>query len=398
MRVILHHHRNASAVYFEGNFYDTEKPLDLDFSLAFRLSRVADAEVYYEDVPYNPARWADEKLINFVADVDNNSGFGGVSLALIKYANVKTAFAGKVFDVRDQKLLAAQNRPLDQSAAGIWHDQPREKWVRSPFKRNIAIVPFETTRVPPSWIGRFSLCNALFVPCKQNIQMFRDSGVSIPIELIHWGVNEKLFYPVERPERDTFTFGHMGALSERKGTDVLVDAFQLAFPKEKDVKLICKTSYPVYPFEVKDERIVVHRTPWSHEDLMNQFFKAIDCFVFPTRGEGFGLTPLEAMATGVPAIVTGWSGPMEYMTSAVGWTIDHRMTDATLFNDKIYKEPCGDWAEPSRDHLVELLRYAYRNRAETAAKGAAAAKYVKEEWTWEKQIGLYEGALDKHLR
>ncbi len=389
----------ASSILHDGKFYDTNKKLNLSFSDAFRLTRIASVKSSYDSVVYDPALWKDDKFINFYGDIDGVSGFGGVSQNLIKFSapRVKTALVGKVYGVRDHTIFAAQNREMNQKGAMIWHDQPREPWLYTPFKRNIAIIPWETTTIPRSWIGKINGFDSLFTPCKQNIEAFGASGVKVPIELIHWGVDEDLYYPLERPERPTFTFGTLGALSIRKGTDILVKAFQEAFPKEQDVQLICKSSYNTYPFDTKDKRIKVHISTWPHADIINQFYKAIDCFVFPTRGEGFGLTPLEAMATGVPAIVTGWSGPLEYMTPEVGWTIDHTFSPAKNFSDVIYREDCGNWAEPSKDHLIELMRYAYSHRQEVAEKGRNAAKYVKEKWLWSQKIGLYETALGKHL-
>jgi len=389
-----------SSIYYEGRFYDTGVPLELSFSDAFRLSRVCNMENQYDNVPYDERLWADQKFYNFIGDVEQLSGFGGVSFNLIKYSSAehKIALGGRTLGVRDQDILTARNREMRQDSAGIWHDQPREQWLYSPFRRNIAITPFETTVIPRSWIGKINQFDALFVPCVQNIEAFRASGVKIPIELIHWGVEPTVFAPVVRPERDFFVFGTMGALTERKGTDVLLAAFQEAFPRSvKDVRLICKTSNEFWQFPVNDDRVRIMQGKYSHKELMDEFFKEIDCFVFPTRGEGFGLTPLEAMATGVPSIVTGWSGPMEYMTPEVGWTLDYKMAPAQVFTDIVYKEDCGDWAEPSKDDLVAKMRYAYEHRAETKEKGAAAAKYVQENWTWQKKISLYHDALAKHL-
>lgn len=388
-----------SAIFYDGKFYDTDKELNLSFSEAFRLTRIANTEASYDSVGYDPTLWRDHKFINFYGDIDLQSGFGNCSYYLLKEtANaLQVASIGKTFGVRDQTIFACQNRQLDQSGVMVWHDQPREQWLYSPFKKNIAIIPWETTVVPKSWIGRINGFDALLTPCKQNIEDFRNSGVKIPIELISWGIDPTRFYPLQRPEREVFTLGHMGALSYRKGTDLLVEAFQEEFPTEQDIKLICKTSYNTYPFDVKDKRIEVLMTPFTPDELLDQFFKQIDCFVFPTRGEGFGMTPLEAMATGVPAIVTGWSGPLEYMTPETGWLIDYEMVPAKNFSESVYKEDCGNWAEPSKEHLKKLMRYAYDHRAEVKEKGQAAAKYVQENWTWKHKIPLYIEALNKHL-
>lgn len=389
----------VSSIFHEGKFYDTGKELDLSFSEAYRLTRVAKIETVYDSVPYDPSLWKNERFINFYGDIDLQSGFGNCSYYLVKESseNLKIAISGKVYGVREQAIFSAQNRQLQQSGAMVWHDQPRENWLYSPFKKNIAIIPWETTTVPMSWIGKINSFDALFVPCKQNIEDFRNSGVTVPIELIHWGIDPAKFYPIQRPESKIFTFGTLGALSLRKGTDVLIQAFKEAFPTEKDVKLICKTSFNNYPFNVKDDRVEVQMTPVTNEELMTSFYKRVDCFVFPTRGEGFGLTPLEAMATGIPAIVTGWSGPKEYMTPEVGWTIDHTMVPATSFTDIVYREECGNWAEPSKEHLKQLMRYAYEHREEVKEKGAKAAEYVKKNWLWSDKVKMFQEALEKHL-
>ncbi len=389
----------ASSIFHEGKFYDTGKELDLSFSETLRIGRIANVETNHESVPYDPSLWKNDKFINFSGDIDLQSGFGNVSYYLIKESlpELSIAHVGKTFGVRDQEIHSVQNKPLNQSGAMIWHDQPRENWLYSPFQKNIAIIPWETTVVPKSWIGKINGFDGLLVPCKQNIQCFRDSGVKIPIGLIHWGIDPLKFYPIERPEHKEFTFGTLGALSLRKGTDLLIKAFLEAFPTEKDVKLICKTSYNNYPFLVKDKRIEVQISAVSNEELMEQFYKRVDCFVFPTRGEGFGMTPLEAMATGIPAIVTNWSGPTEYMNDEVGWLIDYTMTPADSFSKTIYKESCGDWAEPDKEHLKKLMRYAYEHRDEVKEKGKKAAEYVKNEWLWKDKIKMFKEELNKML-
>lgn len=138
-------------------------------------------------------------------------------------------------------------------------------------------------------------------------------------------------------------------------------------------------------------------TPFTLEELMAEFFKEINCFVFPTRGEGWGMTPMEAMSTGVPAIVTGWAGPMEYMSPEDGWLLDYKMVEAKDFTEKVYKEPCGNWAEPNKDQLIELMRYAYTHRDEVKEKGKKAAERMATEFLWKDKIKMFHSALNKFL-
>ena len=50
-------------------------------------------------------------------------------------------------------------------------------------------------------------------------------------------------------------------------------------------------------------------------------YAAADCFVLPSRGEGWGRPHVEAMAMGLPVIATKWSGPSEYSTPTL--TLQH---------------------------------------------------------------------------
>ena len=387
------------SVYYNGTFFDTNVPREVTVSDALRISRLFKTVVTYPKMPYDSSHWKNNKIFGLSADVDKTSGFGNCSYNLIKYsrdAGFDVRWLGRALSTPELTTLGDSEILLD--GAMVWHDQPRDSWLTSPFAKNIAIVPFETTKIPSSWVDKINYFSALFVPCKQNIQMMRDSGVKVPIELIHWGVDEEKFYPLERDNK-IFTIGTMGALSYRKGTDILVEAFQKAFPPMyfPDVRLLCKTSYNVFPFMKKDKRIQVIQGQYDHDWMINEFAKKIDVFAFPTRGEGFGLTPLEMMATGVPAIVTGWSGPEEYMNEDVGWKIEYDMEEATNFTNEIYKEYCGQWAKPKIDHLVEILRHTYYNREDVLRKGKNAAECVKENWLWKDKIQMYLAALDKHL-
>jgi glycosyltransferase involved in cell wall biosynthesis len=389
----------SRGIFYNGKFYDTNVDVDLDLSTALRLGKICPVDFSTETQPYDPDSFRTGREFLFVSDIDNVSGWGNVSLNLIKNSSSEynVSQLGKILNLNNREVIEASTRAINPRGAAIIHEQPKHQWAKLPFQKKIAIVPFETTIIPASWISRINACDALLVPCKQNIDAFKESGVTVPIELIHWGVDPEKFYEVERTPYRPFTFGTMGSLSKRKGTDILVDAFLKAFPTEKDVQLICKTSTYGFFYATKDKRVKVDMTPVDHHDLVENFFKKVDCFVFPTRGEGFGLTPLEAMATGIPAIVTNWSGPCEYMNTEVGWPLDFVLAPAKEFTDTVYKEECGKWAEPSLDHLVELMKYAYNNRDEVKKKGKAAAKYVRENWLWEHKIKMFHDALEKHL-
>jgi len=405
---IVIHHSKAKSVHYNGAEYPTNTRVSLPWDDALKLSQNQFFNVdilHVNRKPYDPDFWNVNRAYGFSANADLATGFGGCTTNLIRQSiknGYKVYWVGHTIDVKDLMHLSSKTTP---SGIGmVWHEQPSAKWDTSPFSKNIGIVPFETTRIPASWVPRLNKLDALLVPCKQNVQMMRDSGVTIPIDIIYWGVDPKYFHPIPREDDGLFTFGTHGALSYRKGTDILVEAFRKAFPMYSfpDVRLICKTSKNVFPFMPQqdgkkiDNRISVIGT-CEQEELEKKFFSKIDVGVYPFAGEGFGLCPLETMAVGRPVIITGWSGPMDYFKPEAGWTLDYKMVPAKSFTEKEYKEDCGEWAQPDINDLIEKMRYAYYHREEVKQKGDFAAQYVANEWTWDKKIHLYFEALDKYL-
>eukprot|EP01052_Picozoa_sp_SAG31_P022704 SAG31_NODE_1820_length_7198_cov_3.163122_5_plen_133_part_00 len=80
----------------------------------------------------------------------------------------------------------------------------------------------------------------------------------------------------------------------------------------------------------------------SREQMRN-LYASSDAFVLPSRGEGWGLPVMEAMAMGKPVLVTNYSGPAEMMSSEnsypIGWagggTSTNRWTSSSMFSEII---------------------------------------------------------------
>ena len=258
--------------------------------------------------------------------------------------------------------------------------------------RLIGFTMHEATRLPKDWVEIINRrCERVIVPCEWNVQVFQESGVRAPIDVARWGIDANDYWPVEREafsiqhsaiSEKPYTFLWSGTPDLRKGWDVAYLAFNLAFGKREDVQLILhfRDALPGDPrFADRNVRAVVGRldTYGWRSKLANA-----DCFVFPSRGEGWGLPPREAAATGLPTIATNWGGLHEEIDEW-GLALDvKRMSPASYgwWN----AGDVGEWAEPDIDHLVELMRWCEANRDQAAQVGERAAEWLKQNTPWER--------------
>jgi glycosyltransferase involved in cell wall biosynthesis len=110
-------------------------------------------------------------------------------------------------------------------------------------------------------------------------------------------------------------FGSVGRMAPEKGMDVLVAAFRSAFPiGNEPVRLVLVGGGPerdaVQRRADGDPRIIV---AGAQSDVA-RYYRAFDVFVSAARFEPFGIAILEAMAAGLPLVVTRTQGPGEFVT------------------------------------------------------------------------------------
>jgi hypothetical protein len=113
---------------------------------------------------------------------------------------------------------------------------------------------------------------------------------------------------------------------------------------------------------------------------LGSLYRSADCFVSTSRGEGWNMPLMEAMACGLPAIATAWGAHLEFFHEEVGYPLRIRGTVPAVARCPYYEG--FRWADPDPEHLRFLLRDIYENREEARRRGAAAARDVAANWTW----------------
>lgn len=142
-----------------------------------------------------------------------------------------------------------------------------------------------------------------------------------PATVILHGVDTAVFHPAaDRAalrrelglDPDAVLIGCFGRVRAQKGVDLLVEAALQVFPRHPRAQLLF--SGRITPDNRGFAEALIARAdaaglgsrirflgeiPW---DRVVQLYRTLDLFAAPARWEGFGLTPLEAMASGVPVI------------------------------------------------------------------------------------------------
>lgn len=200
-------------------------------------------------------------------------------------------------------------------------------------------------------------------------------------------------YPIGR--EDVVFLAAFDSLSflQRKNPIGAIEAFQAAFPKEADVKLILKIQNPYFVKERKhldiwraileassmDDRILVNKETLPYPDLL-ALKAGCDVYVSLHRSEGWGFGMIEAMGLGTPVICTAYSGNMEFCTPDNACLVDFDLVELDR-GDYIHVRPGQKWAAPRRESAAAAMRELYERPGLRKEKAAVAMEWIKERFS-----------------
>ena len=258
--------------------------------------------------------------------------------------------------------------------------------------RLAVIQPWEFGAIPRDWVAPIAEnVDEVWVPSEFVRRMNLDSGVDAGrVHVVPNGVDLERFSP-DGPALDLDAPGlrllFVGGLIRRKGPDVLLEAYRAAFAGRDDVTLVVKDfgAGGVYGSTDRSnlrtyaDAGLLPRTVLLEDELsgdeMAALYRSCDALVHPYRGEGFAMPVLEAMACGLPVVVTAGGPTDEFCPPEAGWRIRSERT--ALPEGRVDQMICAaePWMlEPDRAHLTELLaEVAAAGPDERARRGRAAA-------------------------
>jgi GT2 family glycosyltransferase/Tfp pilus assembly protein PilF len=300
-----------------------------------------------------------------------------------------------------EKLAREVSASSSSAAVTVRHAWP-PRWQRPASGKLAVIQPWEFGSLPQDWVNHERDADEFWVPSNYVRDVYIASGIAAQkVVVVPNGVDTKKFHPQVPPmklaTKKTFKFLFVGGTIGRKGPDLLLQAYLKNFTSTDDVCLVIKDfgGKSVYAGQTFEKQISAAQSiPNAPEilylneeilpDALPGLYTACHCFVLPYRGEGFGLPVLEAMACGLPVMVTAGGATDDFVRDEFGWRIaaSHKIFGREVSGMKLSGD--GWLLEPDLAALGQAMREAFTNPDKCRERGRLASKEAQENWPWEK--------------
>jgi len=277
----------------------------------------------------------------------------------VRYDQADPGTGYQVTDL-ERELL---NRDMKDVDVVIQHLTPNEMRP-APGKVNIAIVAWETTRIPGYWAERLNQFDAVITFCDASVDAFKDSGVTVPISKIPHTFDISSYTlddvdPIVSKDeadflKDRFVFYNISQFSSKKGIDSLLRAYYGAFHGRKDDVVLMLKTYVNMTGRDEQERarlkayidnikqgmrlpvdgyppvMLITKTLTEHQ--IKKLHRTGDCYVCSSRGEGWCIPAFDALTYGNKLVTTLWGGMGEFACDTT--YLDVKTTDRGLIPGK----------------------------------------------------------------
>jgi glycosyltransferase involved in cell wall biosynthesis len=244
----------------------------------------------------------------------------------------------------DPRMVGAFKRHLDENRCDIVHGQSEGSYLvyealAAARSRGLPTVltRHSVVRTKPA-VPRFFLLpltrmltrRASGVICVSRACAEESAGFPGPVRVIPNGVNTDEFRPMpeERARKRAdlgygdgdVVVGFVGRLHSTKGVPLLLEAFGRLRGGNPRVKLLLAGPGPLrgeIEAAARDSGGAIRLLEPLPYDGVPGLLSALDVFAFPSRGEAFGISLLEAMACGVASVALGRWGVRELVEDGV---------------------------------------------------------------------------------
>lgn len=183
---------------------------------------------------------------------------------------------------------------------------------------------------PPHWLERsesmLEETDYVLSPSSYVTNSFLARGFK-PEQIVKnvYPVDLSLFRPSERPRPQDrpLTIINTGSLSLRKGTPYLLEAFRLVRQKHPSARLLLTRNIEnsIHHILPKYRDLPIDWSPGLPKSQLAERLHSADIFVLPSLEEGLVRTACEAMACGLPVVLTPNTGANDFVQSGINGEI-----------------------------------------------------------------------------
>lgn len=230
-----------------------------------------------------------------------NSGYPYSSAQILKHL--------RQFKHNDEFMQVDLNSP--KSKVQMYYGSEPGIFYSHQYK--IKMAQIEST-MAPDYFAKEKL-NEFWTANHFSAQGLQNAGISSrKIYVYEHGVDSEIWSPKLRGENKKIRFLQIDAGQPRKRSDLSIKAFIAAFEGKDDYYLTLKYS-DLRVVDLIHENLKLSSSPWAKKHISHvreqydikdlvKMYHDHDIMLYPSEGEGFGMIPLQALATGMPVIST----------------------------------------------------------------------------------------------
>lgn len=232
---------------------------------------------------------------------------------------------------------------------------------------------WESSLLPAGWAAVLNRARGLIVPSTFCVKCFRDSGVTVPIEVVAQGIDPDVYPYYEREDRPGVTSLIVGTFVTRKNIFEGIAAWKLAFANDPCARLLIKSRFRMRSYVPDDARIEFVDNEETTRGIAHWYRQAD--VLMALGNEGFGLPLVEAMATGLPVVALSSEGQGDICRAAKDCLLPVPPAQWVAFNEKQFG-PAGVRGIPAVADVAARLRWVADHPREARDMGRCASQWV----------------------
>jgi glycosyltransferase involved in cell wall biosynthesis len=277
---------------------------------------------------------------------------------------------------------------VENADVNIWFDQPH--WINwTPGQYRIAYFPWESTKLMPEWYPILNSADEVWTTSDLIARWLRaDAGITPPVYVFEHGV-DKVWTPMRREVDDKIKFLHLGFESARKYGPQTLNLFRKAFADDHRVSLTMKMNMSGWNIQKEGKVTIINRKQTLTELI--SLFHDHHAFIYISAGEGFGLPALQAIASGMPAVVNPEWAPYSSF-------LDERLTVSSVMKKSPWQDiHPGEVFRPNYDEFVDKMRFLADNYVDCARFAYDQTEQIFKYYDWDRLTAEAFENLQKRL-